>query len=372
MTIVIVIPTYNEAKNIGRMIQALAEEVKKMPQHTWKLLVVDDSSPDGTGELVTKKAQELPFVHLLVQKEKKGLGVAYTTGFNYAMRTLSADYVMEMDADFQHDPSDVTRLIAELDKGADYVIGSRFITGGSIPKEWAFYRKVLSVGGNIFTKLVLGVFSVNDFTSGFKASRVKGFVDTIDLVHILSGGFAYKVDLLYKMHLLGAKIKEVPIAFGLRKDGDSKMERNNMADTLRVVISLRINHEKRLLKFLVVGLTGLFVDEGLFNLLRLTPLGSHNATLISGLSAMATTYLLNNYWSFSDTKVLGVANRVKSIVLYFGFSYLPIILRSFLIVYTTSLFGDTFVVSNITQILGILLGLIWNFTVYSKIIWRNK
>ena len=166
------------------------------------------------------------------------------------MQNLQPDIICEMDADFQHDPKDLPRLTKEIYNGYDYAIGSRFTKGGKIPKEWALRRKFLSVGGNLFSKFVLGIFSVNDFTSGFKASRVKGFADSIDLDHILSGGFAYKMDLLFKMHKKGAKIKEVPIEFGIRDRGDSKMEKNNALDSLRVVLTLRYNENKNFFKFL--------------------------------------------------------------------------------------------------------------------------
>jgi dolichol-phosphate mannosyltransferase len=371
MNIVIVIPTYNEADNVSKMIYALESEFKAVPYHTWQILIVDDSSPDGTAQIVLAKAKEFPNVHLLLRKEKKGLGVAYANGFKYAMQNLNADVLVEMDADFQHEPKDVVRLVAELDNGYDYAIGSRFVKGGSIPKDWAVYRKLLSVGGNIFSKIVLGIFNVTDFTSGFKASRVKGFVDHMDLDAILSGGFAYKIDLLYRMHLLGAKIKEVPIKFGLRDKGDSKMQKNNAVDSLRVVLTLRLNHNKRFFRFLAVGVIGLVVDEGLFNLLRLTLLDSRYATLVSGFTAMTATYLLNNFWSFKDTKLKGFTQRVLSVLAYYGSSYVPIIFRSFLISAAVSHFGDTFLISNVAQFIGIIIGLIWNFTVYSKLIWRK-
>jgi dolichol-phosphate mannosyltransferase len=167
-------------------------------------------------EIVANLSKKYNFVHLLTEKEKAGLGAAYAYGFKYAMAEINPEVLVEMDADFQHDPKDVTRLVREISHGYDYVIGSRFTRGGSIPKEWGIYRKFWSVGGNLFSKVVLGIFNVNDFTTGFKASRVRGFVDKLDLDNILSKGFAYKIDLLFKMHKLGAKIKEIPIKFGLR------------------------------------------------------------------------------------------------------------------------------------------------------------
>jgi dolichol-phosphate mannosyltransferase len=372
MKIVIVIPTYNEAENIGRLIESLNEEFAKDSVNTYSVLVVEGNSPDNTAGVVREKGLKYPFVHLLMEEKKAGLGAAYVYGFRYAMRELNPDALVEMDADFQHDPKDVLRLVSAINEGNDYVIGSRFTKGGSIPKEWQFYRKLLSVGGNLFSKIVLGIFNVNDFTSGFKASRVKGFVDKMDLDSILSGGFAYKIDLLFKMHRLGAKIKEVPIKFGLRDRGDSKMEKNNFSDSLRVVLLLRFNENRNFFKFCIVGFAGLAVDAGIFNILRVVALPSNYSALVSGFIAMVTTFMLNNYWSFRERKLEGATNKLVSLAIYVISSLIPILVRSKLINIATTTYGDTLLISNVAFFIGIAFGLIWNFTVYSKLIWRHK
>ena len=241
-------PAFNEAENIGPMADALCADVfPKIPNVDMQLLVVDANSPDGTAKIVKEKQDKYQNLHLLA-KDKGGLGADYVAGFKYATEKLDADAVMEMDADFQHDPADVLRMVQEIDNGADYVIGSRFTKGGSIPQNWALYRKLLSVGGNLFSKAVLGIFSVNDFTTGFKASRVHGFVDKIDLDDVLSQGFAYKMDLLHKMYKAGAKIREIPIVFGMRDRGDSKMERNNPIESLKVVLTISVRENKSFIK----------------------------------------------------------------------------------------------------------------------------
>jgi dolichol-phosphate mannosyltransferase len=379
MKIVTVIPTYNEAENIGRLIPIIFEESKKISQHDFHVLVFDSASPDGTSKVVEDMMSTYPNLHLLTEAEKSGLGSAYIKAFNHASKNLNADVLIEMDADFQHDPKDLVRLIAEIDNGYDYVIGSRFTEGGSIPKEWAFKRKLMSWGGNIFSKLVLWIFNVNDFTSGFKASRVKGFVDQLDLSGVRSKGFAYKIDLLYKMHKLGAKIKEVPIAFGLRDTGDSKMERSNTIDSLRVVLSIRVSESKAFIRFVAVGFIGLFADTLFFTLLRMEFLLSDNserassvASAISGLLAMTVTYILNNTWSFSDRRINDWKKTVFSVLIYYTSSYLPIIFRSWLIGTAERTFGISPWVSYGAFFIGIFVGLVWNFTVYNKIIWRKK
>ena len=374
MKIVIVVPTYNESKNIGRLIEALDKEFKNIPSHELNLLVVEGNSPDGTADVVRDKMKDYKFVHLLMEEKKAGLGAAYVYGFKHAMKEMGADVLIEMDADFQHDPKEIKNLVKQIDEGYDYVIGSRFVKGGSIPKEWEFKRKMYSKLGNTLSKVILGVKGVNDFTSGYKASRVKGYADSIDLDNILSKGFAYKMDLLYKMHKAGAKIKEIPIQFGLRDEGTSKMERNNMIDSLRVVLNLRLKdpQTQKFLKFCIVGVTGLIVDSGLFNVLRISFSNSKTASLLSGLIAMLVTFTINNFWSFKENKISGIVGKIKGFLIYILSSYVPIFLRSQMIKFSVSQFGDTFLVSNITFFIGIMLGLIWNYTVYNKIIWKEK
>jgi len=162
MKIVVISPTYNEKENIEKMIPVLEEEVfPKIKNHEMALLIPDDNSPDGTAEVVTSFMKKWKNIYLL-RGEKNGLGEAYIRGMKYAMDELKADAVIEFDADFQHDPHDIPRLIAELDNGADYVIGSRYIPGGSIPKEWGFDRKILSIFGSLFTRIVWLKFSIHD------------------------------------------------------------------------------------------------------------------------------------------------------------------------------------------------------------------
>lgn len=227
-------PTYNEAENIGRMIETLTKDVfPKIKSHEMKLLIIDDKSPDGTGAIV-KKYPEVS----LIQGNKEGLGVAYSRGFRYAIDKLKADAVMEMDADFQHDPKDIGRFITEFDKGYDYIIGSRYISGGSIPAEWGFKRKFLSVGGNLFTRATLWLWEVNDFTTGFRLARVAGFLDKINFDNIFCKSYAYKMRLLYEMKRTGAKIKEIPIKFAAREKGWSKMDSEDFLESLKVIAQI--------------------------------------------------------------------------------------------------------------------------------------
>lgn len=228
--------TYNEVATIGRMIDILVgEEFPKIKDHEMILLVIDDYSPDGTGKVVREKMKKYKNVYISEGK-KLGLGAAYTRGFKYAINDLKADGVMEMDADFQHDPRDVKRFVAEFAKGGDYILGSRYISNGSIPKEWGFDRKFLSIVGNIIYQASLFMWEIHDFTTGFRLARVKGLLETIDFDKVFSKSFAYKTRLLYEMKKRGAKIVEIPIKFGLRETGDSKMTNNTFIESLKVIV----------------------------------------------------------------------------------------------------------------------------------------
>lgn len=372
MKVVIIIPTYNEKENIGRLLDVLDKEFKKYPKHKFQILVVDDNSPDGTAEVVKKKKKQRSYIHLIVREGKLGLGSTYIEGFKHVLKKMDAEVVIEMDADFQHDPKDVIRFVNEIEKGTDYVIGSRFIEGGSIPREWQLYRKILSLGGSLFIKFVLGLFTLTDFTTGFKATRVKGCLDKLDFDTVLSEGFAYKIDLLYKMHKMGANIKEIPIVFGLRNRGDSKMERRNFMDSLKVVLTIRYKENKSFFRFCVVGFIGLGVDTSIFNILWVISLTSLYASYLSGIIALTTTFVLNNLWSFNDRRKTRVVDLLRSYILFAFFSYIPILFRSWLVNFSTSRIGNTFIVANTTFFVGIVIGLIWNFTVYSRIIWKQN
>jgi dolichol-phosphate mannosyltransferase len=166
---VIIIPTYNERENLSSLIAALQKQFERI-KHEMHVLVVDDSSPDGTADVVRKLQASHTNLHLLMGR-KQGLGVAYIRGMRHAMDALGAEVVYEMDADFSHKPEDVPQLMAAIDQGADFVIGSRYVTGGTIPREWGWFRRLNSRFGNLVARYVAGIYSVRDCTAGFRAIR---------------------------------------------------------------------------------------------------------------------------------------------------------------------------------------------------------
>ncbi|HET6487139.1 MAG TPA: polyprenol monophosphomannose synthase, partial [Spirochaetia bacterium] len=243
-TAVIVIPTFNEASSIGMLLDELVHTV--LPATPWdcRVLVVDGNSPDGTAEIVRKASRECAGVHLLVEEKKEGLGAAYVKGFRHAVAELKADAVVEFDGDLQHPPEVIPRLLAEIDAGADLVLGSRRRPGGSYPKGWSPLRRFLSSVGGFAARLLLFFPSrlfraVTDPTTGLKATRVDERFLALDL-SALSRGFAYKLEMLSLLAGAGAVIREVPLAFRLRGGGESKLEGQAPWEILWTCILLRL------------------------------------------------------------------------------------------------------------------------------------
>jgi len=257
MKVVTIIPTFNEFGNIQTLVAELNNQFRLM-KHECHILVVDDNSPDGTAALVRVLKQRYDNLHLLTG-EKNGLGAAYIRGMTHAMETLRADVLFEMDADFSHKPEDVPRLMAEIEAGADFVIGSRYVPGGTIPKEWAWHRKLNSWGGNAVARNVAGVYGVRDCTAGFRAMRTS-LLRKINLSDLRVQGYAFQVALLHAVKVAGAYIKEIPVEFVERADGESKL---GLRDILEFIINawwIRLSSSKTFIKFAIVGLSGVVVN----------------------------------------------------------------------------------------------------------------
>lgn len=377
MKIVVIIPTYNERETIGELLDAIEAEFLLIPNHEMRALVVDGRSPDGTAEAVRAKAAKYGNIDLLVEKEKRGLGMAYVAGMKHAIENLKADAVMEFDGDFQHDPKDIKRLVAELDNGYDYVIGSRYVPGGSIPSEWALHRKILSQFGSLISKFVLDL-PTNDNTSGFKLARVKGFAEKLPLSEdkILSRHYAYKIHLLYEMHKLGARIKEVPIKFLEREHGSSKSDLGDIFESLRVVFRLRARDiwGWRFFRFGIVGFSGFLVNAGFFELFAfvLDLFRPSIAAVISGELSVLSNYTLNNFFTFNDRRAKSFGEFIKKL----GFFNVSAVFILALQGGMTRL-GEFFAGGNEWIIRGfffasIIIGLVINYLVYTKLIWKKK
>ena len=235
MRITVIIPTYNEAGTIGTLLDELIEVLKVMPRHEWSVLVVDGHSSDRTPHIVREKAASDTRIHIVEESEKRGIAMAYLTGINHAVDVLHTDAFIEFDGDGQHDPHDIPRLVAKLDEGYDYVIGSRYVPRGGVPKDWAWHRKLLSRFGGMYARLLLGL-PVHDVTSGFKLTRTKDLANRIPLTRegLLSRHYAYKIHLLTAMVRSGARVVEVPITFRSREHDASKSTWRDIVESLKV------------------------------------------------------------------------------------------------------------------------------------------
>jgi dolichol-phosphate mannosyltransferase len=225
---VVCLPTYNERENLERMLGALADKGVSV-------LVIDDNSPDGTGELADRLAAEHNHVEVLHRPRKDGLGPAYLAGFERALADPEVELVLELDADFSHDPADVPRLIAAA-ADADLVLGSRYVAGGSIA-SWGVLRRFVSSGGSWYARVLLGV-GVRDLTGGFKCFH-RRVLETLDLRAIDSRGYAFQIETTYRALRAGFRVVEVPITFVDREHGGSKMSRSIVLEAIWKVPLLR-------------------------------------------------------------------------------------------------------------------------------------
>lgn len=232
MSLLAIIPTYNEIDNIER----LAKEITRIPDI--HVLFIDDNSPDGTGILAEKLARENPAIKVIHRRNKMGLGTAYLLGFQYALER-DYEYIIQMDCDFSHDPADIPRFLDEMKENClDMIVGSRYVDGGKI-EGWPFLRHLISKCGNLYAQVILGV-SIKDWTAGFKLYKSTA-LKTI-LTHknnIYAKGYAFQAEITYLAIKNGLKVREIPIIFKERANGESKMGKRIIAEAALIVLKIR-------------------------------------------------------------------------------------------------------------------------------------
>ncbi|MEO5634746.1 polyprenol monophosphomannose synthase [Gaiella sp.] len=232
MRAMVCLPTYNERDNLDPMIRALGEQLDTDRD---RVLVIDDNSPDGTGKLADDLAAELPWVEVLHRQRKEGLGPAYIAGFRHAL-ARGAELVVEIDCDFSHNPADVPRLIASCEAGTDVTLGSRWVQGGGTV-NWGACRKLISRGGSLYARIILGV-GIRDLTGGFKCFR-RGVLEAIELETIAAKGYGFQIETTYRMLRKGFSVVEIPITFVDRRVGESKMGGSIVVEAMLQVPLLR-------------------------------------------------------------------------------------------------------------------------------------
>jgi dolichol-phosphate mannosyltransferase len=374
MKVVIIIPTYNEKGNIERLITILEEEIfPTIKNHDMNILVADDSSPDGTADEVRRLMNKWKNIDINVG-EKHGLGAAYVRAMTYAIDKMNADVMFEMDADLSHDPKKVSAFLQKIDEGADFVIGTRYSQGGSIPANWGLSRKMFSVFGNLLVRSILLKFSIHDWTGGFRALKKEVFLREKSELTAFRG-YTFQVSFLNKVVRDGYKVAEVPINFTDRTLGRSKIApKEYIIDLLKYVITASIKEKifGPFGKFLVVGGTGFVLQAVILRVmvgvLNIDPTVSN---LSGAVVAIFSNYNLNNFWTFKSEKVMGTSQYLWKLLNFYATSAIGvIIIQTGIIFLGDTLFGKKYYF--LYFIFGTAILLIYNFTVYRFIIWRKK
>lgn len=296
--VVIIIPTYNEASVIQTTIEQVFASVETTARYEIHILIFDSDSTDNTQQIVAALQNNYSNLHLCNEPTKSGLGSAYLQAMNYALTSLDADIIFEFDADLSHQPKYILPMLDML-QTCDCVLGSRYVKGGSIPKDWELHRKLFSILGNYVARAVLTP-KYKDFTSGFRATRRQQLLKILPR-SFLTNHYAYKIQLLWLLHKNKAKIREYPIDFIDRNEGYSKLPKNSIVDSLRVVFTLRYHEIKRYLKMCLVGSLGIAVQFVTYNILReYFQFSPFQASQIAVCAAIINNFILNNKITFGN------------------------------------------------------------------------
>jgi len=233
---VIAIPTYNEAQNVKILIKKLEKVFITSPDWNFSIVIVDDESPDKTADIIRKLQTTNPNLYL-ISGTKKGIGTAYTRGFEYILKNHKPDFIFQMDADLQHNPDDIPRFLEKTKQGYEFIIGSRYVAGGDYP-DWSFKRKLYSWGANLIARYIAGIYNINDCTSGFRCISAE-FLRSFRLKSLKADGYAFQMSLLHAASKRKIKIIEIPILFPNRTKGISKLGRKDIREFFLNAIWLR-------------------------------------------------------------------------------------------------------------------------------------
>jgi len=373
MKTVIILPTYNERENIITLLDALHDEVKKIHGHTCMFLVVDDMSPDGTGEVVRTYIKTHKDTYIVTGK-KEGLGRALLRGMTYAVETLKAEILVQMDCDLSHDPTRIPLFLAAIDDGADFVVGSRYIKGGSIPENWGIHRKIFSVVGNAIVRFGLRFPKTHDWTGGYRAYKKKYYEQFASEMKEYSG-YVFQIAFLHKAIQAGAKIVEVPIHFTDRLYGHSKIAAGEYIKNVLLYVGGSLVHELRygsFGKFLVVGGLGFVINAVLLVVFReWVGLSASIANLIGAAAAIFSNFNLNNLWTFKEKKITSVVSYVLKLLQFYGTSLFGVlVIQTGTIELGTRVFGES--LYFVYFLVGTSLLMIWNYFMYSRVIWKKR
>lgn len=383
-TATVIIPTYNEAGNIKKTIGELLDVFADIKSWKMQILVVDDSSPDKTYEIVQDLRKDIKNLYLIINKKKSGLGSAYLKGMSYAFGDLNSDVIFEFDADLSHNPKKIPEFLKKIDEGYDLVVGSRYIPGGSIPKDWALHRKFLSRVGNLVIRTILTNFSISDWTTGYRAITKKTYqLISPEMIGERFSGYTFQIGFLYKAVQNKLKIAEVPFHFIDRKIGNSKMGPEYIFNNIIFLIKIRVEEfmKSRIFKFLVVGSFAAGVQLVSLEFFRLFATYLV-ANILSIETSIIFNFISNNLWTFSDRKLKmkevplkfiqfnltsGGSIIIQMIVAFLGMTFIG--LKDLFILPIIGYQIDT---GPVFSAVGIIIGMFWNFFAYNFFIWKKK
>jgi len=373
---IVIIPTYNEKGNIGKFIAELENEVfPQINSYEMNILIVDDSSPDGTAEIVEELRKKYSNLHILRDGEKEGLGAAYVRGMSHAIDKLAGDVLFEIDADFSHDPHKIPEFLQKIDEGYDFVIATRYSAGGSIPSDWGFMRKVYSVMGNLMARAILMRFYIHDWTGGYRAIKKEVFMKVKnDLTQFK--GYTFQVAFLHKAIQQGYKVAEVPIHFVDRTRGKSKVAtRDFITNTLVYLVRERLKELRKspFMKYAITGFLGYIINalslEFFADILVWAPF---IAGIFAAELSIIWNFIVNNAWAFSHHKI---TSKSKFLVKFLQFNFVSlgsVLINSTIIYFGTTWFGNTVLVRQISLIIAIGFFVVpYSYTMYNIFIWKR-
>ncbi len=364
--VVILCPTYNEKGFIADLIDSIFSLQEKVPLWELNLLIIDSHSKDGTIDIVKKLQKKYSHLYLL-ETEKEGLGKAYLKGFKYCEEKLNPFLIMEIDGDGQHDPNKIPEFLKEIEKGADFVVGTRYSKGGSIPKNWGLHRKVLSIGANMTIKLGFMKLGITEWTNGYRA--IKFWLVKKAFNHLKNySGYVFQVAFMDFAIKNNAVMAEIPVDFKERHSGVSKINAFQYSSQTFLYV---FTHSP-FIKYVLVGLSGFAVDFGISYIgIEKVKMAVWVATVISSEMAIVSNFLLNNYWSFAHKKLKGVNNFILSFLKFNLVSSGSVLIQAGGIQGLALLFGKKF--WYIYKVLIIAFVIIpYSYILYNKFIWKNK
>jgi dolichol-phosphate mannosyltransferase len=375
----VVLPTFNEGGTIKKLIEDILEQNKRLPNWDLEVLVNDSSSTDNTAKFVKEVQKKYPKKIYLLETKKEGLGKAYHQAFVYAIDHIKPFVIIQMDADFSHNPNDIPLFLNEIAKGSDMVVGARYIKGGSIPKNWGIHRKILSVFANLTIRLGFMKLHIHEWTNGYRAIKIWLIKDALDHIENYSG-YVFQIAMLDHAIKKGAKLAEIPNNFIDRKYGKSKI----FVSQYILQILAYIFTYSTFIKFIIVGFIGFAVDFSFAYLfINKLHIAKAPANMYSAEMAICVNFLLNNFWSFKDQKIVGgfFAYLFKFITFNFVSSG-SIIIQGVGLSLALRFIGDTnlnvfglfslnsWIVYKVLIIAFIIVP--YSYILYNKVIWRKR